>query len=106
MPLPKNRSRSVRKIFRRVPKRGTVVHYKRRKKGKKHHCAICKSSLQAVHSSSFLPSSQKAPNRKFGGQLCTKCASRVIVIRNRLKEGLIKLEEVEIKYLPYVRHGV
>ncbi|MEM4554723.1 MAG: hypothetical protein QXT25_02635 [Candidatus Anstonellaceae archaeon] len=103
MPVPKNRSRSVRKIFRRAPKKGVVIHYKRRKKGKKHHCAICSRVLQAVCSDPSLPPSSRAPNRKFGGQLCSACSSRVLVLRNRLKEGAIKLEEIEVRLLPYVK---
>ncbi|MCX8175062.1 MAG: hypothetical protein N3E51_02565 [Candidatus Micrarchaeota archaeon] len=96
MPLPKNRSSSVRKIAVRTPKGGHAMHYKRRRKGKKHSCAVCKARLPGV-------ADRKAPNRRFGGRLCTSCSSRAIIIAQRIKEGGMKLSEVDILLLPYVK---
>ena len=103
MPLPKNRSTSVRKIHVRTPKGGSTIHYKRRVKGKSHSCALCGAYLQAVSSSRKLPGSAHSPNRKYGGNLCSSCASRVLVTRSRLKEGALKLEDVEVRMLRFVR---
>ena len=103
MPVPKNRSTSVRKIHRRTPKGGHAIHYARRVKGKSHSCALCGSRLQAVSSSTKLPGSAHAPNRKFGGNLCSGCSSRVLVARSRLKEGALQLSDVEVRMLRYVK---
>ena len=103
MPLPRNRSTSVRKVFRRTPRGGSAIHYSRRPKGKFHTCPLCGSRLQAVSSSRKLPGSARAPNRMYGGNLCSACASRVLVLRNRLKEGAIQLPEVEVRMLRFVR---
>ena len=103
MPAPKNRSTSVRKIHRRTPKGGHAIHYKRRVKGNFHACALCGSRLQAVSSSTKLAGSAHSPNRKFGGALCSACASRVLVARSRLKEGALQLPDVEVRMLKYVK---
>jgi len=103
MPVPKNRSTSVRKIHKRTPKGGKTIPYVRRKKGKFHSCPLCGSRLQAVCSSRKLPGSAHAPNRKFGGSLCSGCASRVLVLRSRLKEGSIQLSDVEVRMLKFVK---
>ena len=96
MPLPKNRSTSVRKIHVRVPKRGTVIHYRRRIKGLKHACALCGGALQSV-------SARKRPNRAYGGNLCTVCASRVLITKSRLAGGSIQLSDVDVTMLKYVK---
>ncbi len=103
MPVPKNRSTSVRKVHKRTPRSGKTIHYVRRVKGKRHSCPLCGSRLQAVSSSRKLPGSAHAPNRKFGGNLCSGCSSRVLVLRSRVKEGAIKLSEVDVTLLKYVR---
>ena len=103
MPLPKNRSNSVRKIFVRTPKRGAVVHYKRREKGNAHSCSLCGCVLQAVASKQWMHKGAKTPNRKFGGALCSACASRVLVAASRVREGTLQQSEIGITALPYVK---
>ena len=103
MPLPKNRSTSVRKVPKRTPRGGSTIHYVRRVKGNKHACGICGTLLQSVSSRQGLAASQRTPNRKFGGSLCTGCTSRVIAVSSRVKEGTLKMEEVDILILPYVK---
>jgi ribosomal protein L34E len=96
MPLPKNRSTSVRRIHVRVPKRGSVIHYRRRIKGKKHACAICGGALQSV-------AARKTPNRPYGGHLCTSCTSRVLAIKSRLAGGSMQPSEIDVRMLKYVK---
>ena len=103
MPLPRNRSTSVRKVARRTPRGGRTIHYSRRPKGKIHSCPLCGSRLQAVSSGRKLASSARAPNRKFGGLLCSACASRVLVVKSRLKDGAIQLPDVEVRMLRFVK---
>ena len=103
MPLPKNRSNSVRKVFVRTPKKGTVAHYSRRTKGNNHSCAITGVRLQAVSSVQGLHKGAKRPNRKFGGNLSSAASSRVITLASRVKEGALSLDEVDINLLPYVK---
>ena len=102
MPVPKNRSGSVRRIYKRIPT-GKTIHYKRVEKGKKHHCAISGAVLQGVSAKQSTAKSVKTPNRKFGGALSSEISSRLIRIANRVKEGEMELSEVEIRYLPYVK---
>ncbi len=106
MPLPKNRSTSVRKVHVRTPKGGNAIHYIRREKGGRHSCGICGTLLQAVSSKQKLSSSERTPNRKFGGNLCTGCTSRLLVVSSRVSEGALKMEEVDITLLPYVKRLV
>lgn len=103
MPLPKNRSSSVRRIKRKLPSGKMAIRFRRRAKGKDHSCATCHGKLQATHSSSKLKPSLRSPNRKFGGMLCGKCARRVIICQARIDSGAATLDSVEVKFLPFVR---
>ncbi|MFA6214423.1 MAG: 50S ribosomal protein L34e [Candidatus Micrarchaeia archaeon] len=103
MPLPKNRSTSMRKIHVRTPKRGHTIHYKRRVKGNVHSCGITGERLQGVHSRQGKAASNKVPNRKFGGNLSSSVSSRVIKFATRVKEGSMKLEDVDVRLLSHVK---
>ena len=103
MPLPKNRSNSVRKIHVRVPKRGHTIHYKRRVKGNAHADAITGTRLQGVNSKQGKAASNKVPNRKFGGNLSSATSSRVIKFASRVKEGTMTLDEVDVTLLSHVK---
>jgi len=94
MTLPKNRSTSVRKIYKKLPKGRHTIHYKRRVKGKKHKDPI---------SGQILSKSQKRPNRKFGGTLSSKASSEVLKIVSRIKQKIMTPDQVDIKLLPYVK---
>ncbi|MEM4366614.1 MAG: hypothetical protein QW035_00580 [Candidatus Anstonellales archaeon] len=82
MPRPKDRSTSIRKLFRKTAK-GTKEVYKRRAKKQRHSCAVCGAE-------------SKKTSRKFSQVLCHACAERVLVIRARLKEGYMKASDVPI----------
>jgi large subunit ribosomal protein L34e len=99
MPLPKNRSNSVRKVHVKTPK-GNTIHYSRKRTGHRHSCVLTGNPLQAVSS---VRSNGTKPNRKFGGSLSSAAASRIIVIASRVKEGAMKLDEVDLTMLPYVK---
>ena len=103
MPLPKNRSTSVRKIHVRVPKKGHTIHYKRRVKGNTHTDAITGERLQGVNSKQGKAASNKVPNRKFGGNLSSETSSRVIKFATRIKEGTMTLDEVDVRLLSHVK---
>ncbi|MBS3068864.1 50S ribosomal protein L34e [Candidatus Micrarchaeota archaeon] len=102
MASPKNRSNSVRKVKRRTPQ-GTTTIYKRRVKGKKHSCAVCKGKLHATHSLPSLAKSSRHPSRIYGGNLCHLCAKKAIIFSQRIKDGSMQQTEVEILLLPYVK---
>ncbi len=105
MPLPRNRSRSKRKIFKRTTS-GTKVVYKRRVKGKVHRCAVCHSVLPGTHSLPGMSKSQKRPERLFGGHLCHTCTRKVVLYATRVNTGLITMDDVDIKYRKYVQEMV
>ncbi|MCD6549661.1 50S ribosomal protein L34e [Candidatus Micrarchaeota archaeon] len=106
MPLPRNRSRSKRRIFKRTPGGRTTIHYKRREKGKVHYCAICHAKLQGTHSLRGMSKSEKRPERLFGGHLCHACTEKVVKYAGRLKEGIIAMDDIEIRYRDYVKQLV
>ena len=103
MPKPRDRSRSKRKVFVRVPSGKTKIRYLRKKKADKHYCAVCKNILQATHSKAKLSKTQKRPERLFGGHLCHKCTDKVITYAARLKEGIIAIDDIEIRYRSHVK---
>jgi len=79
MPTPQQRSRSLRRIYRRLPSGKTAIHYER-KKNKGAVCAICKKPLRGVKTDDLFKYSktEKRPERVFGGYLCHKCLELLI----------------------------
>ncbi len=86
MPRPSRRSRTLRRVFRRITKGVKLVYEKR--KPKSAHCSNCGAVLKGVprerpYKMKNMPKSQKRPQRMFGGNLCSKCSRREIIKRNR-----------------------
>ena len=84
MPRPSLRSRTLRRIKKRIPGGASVIHYLKRNPSPA-RCAVCKRPLHGVASKRAaqmkrLAKSKKVPSRIFGGNLCPSCA------RERLKE--------------------
>ncbi len=89
MPAPNKRSRSWRKVYRKVPGGKTVIHYKR-KKPSKAKCGRCKAILKGVprerpHKMMTMSKTEKRPERPYGGVLCSKCMRLVFVEKARKK---------------------
>ena len=77
MPRPALRSRSLKKIRKRLPGGASIIHYIR-KRPKRAACAKCKKPLHGVSSGltskvRSLAKSKKRPTRPYGGKLCSKC---------------------------------
>ena len=86
MPRPSRRSRTLRRVFRKITKGVKLVYEK--SKPEKAHCGSCGAVLKGVprerpYKMKTMPKSQKRPERMFGGNLCSKCARREIIKRNR-----------------------
>ena len=87
MPEPYKRSRTLRRVYVKIPS-GTVIHYKKRKPGKA-KCGNCGSLLRGVprerpHKMEKLPKTKKRPERPYGGNMCSKCTRQFIVDKARL----------------------
>ncbi len=80
MPKPALRSRSLRRIYVKLPGGNTGIHYER-KKNDAAKCAICKKPLHGVKTNSLhkFSKTEKRPQRPFGGVLCHSCLSKIIV---------------------------
>jgi large subunit ribosomal protein L34e len=84
MPAPRQKSRSLRRVFVKTPGGKTVLHYRKRKPGKA-KCGSCGTILKGVprerpFKMENMAKSKKRPERPFGGVLCSKC------MRNLIKE--------------------
>ena len=71
------RSRSLRKIYTKVPGGATVIHRKRRKH-KSARCGSCGAVLKGMpherpSKMRNLAKTKKRPQRPFGGVLCSRC---------------------------------
>ena len=97
----KTRSTSARLVKRRVPSGESREYYYHRKGKGGASCAICKCALQAVQRKGA--KSSKRPERIFGGMLCPKCQSVVVVEATRIKDKAKTLEDVDIIYRSYVQ---
>jgi large subunit ribosomal protein L34e len=77
MPARRLRSRSFRRVFRKVPGGRTSLHYKQRKP-KSAHCADCRAVLKGTirerpYKMRAIAKTKKRPQRPFGGMLCSRC---------------------------------
>ena len=87
MPRPSLRSRSFRRIKKKIPGGASIIHYIKRNPSKA-KCSNCKKELHGV--SSLRPSgmknlskSQKTVSRIFGGKLCASCTKETVKARAR-----------------------
>ena len=82
MPAPRHRSRTFRRVFKKVANR-VSLHYRRRKPSQA-KCSNCKTQLPGIPRAlpfkmANLPKTKKRPQRPFGGNLCTKCTRSLII---------------------------
>ncbi|MDP3765076.1 MAG: 50S ribosomal protein L34e [Nanoarchaeota archaeon] len=87
MPAPRLRSRSLRKIFRKVSGGRTSVHYKKRKP-KAARCGNCNAVLKGVRRElpfkmRSMAKTKKRPERPYGGVLCSRCMRKMIIDKVR-----------------------
>ena len=85
MPAPRLRSRSLRRVFRKVPGGRVSLHYKKRKP-KSAKCGSCSAALKGVprelpYKMRSMAKTKKRPERPYGGVLCSKCM-RMKIIEN------------------------
>ena len=78
MPRPKFRSRSLRRIQKKMPGGKTKQIYVK-KKPKIHKCAECGAELKGIPrlnptKAKNIPKTKKRPERPYGSFLCNKCA--------------------------------
>ena len=88
MPRPALRSRSLRRILKKIPGGASIIHYTKRKPSVA-RCARCKKPLKGVarkRSSKFrrLARAVRRSSRPYGGNLCSAC-SREIIKETKLK---------------------
>ena len=100
MPKPRMRSGVMKRKRKRLAK-GVKEVYVKAKKGKQHRCAICKAPLAGVGKGKT--KSERKPSRKFGGTLCPSCTERVLRYAARVSAGEISLDDVELRYVEYVK---
>ena len=87
MPAPRLRSRSLRRVSRKVPGGRTKLHFKKRKH-KAARCGNCGSLLKGVPRGfpfrmRKMAKTKKRPERPFGGVLCSKCMRNEIINKMR-----------------------
>ncbi|MBW2991025.1 50S ribosomal protein L34e [Candidatus Woesearchaeota archaeon] len=89
MPRPRHRSRSLRRVQKKMPGGKTRQVYVK-KKTKTHKCAKCGIKLKGIPRLSAtkakkISKSKKRPERPYGGFLCNKCAREKLKKEARLK---------------------
>ena len=77
MPAGKHKSRSMRRVYTKLPGSKVVIHYKKRKPSKA-TCAVCGAALSGVprerpYKMQTMAKTKKRPSRPYGGVLCSKC---------------------------------
>ena len=87
MPSPRQRSRSLRKIFSKVPGGDTKIHFKKRKP-QSAKCSNCSAVLKGVprelpFKMRSMTKTKKRPERPYGGVLCSRCMRLEIINKAR-----------------------
>ncbi|MFQ5474547.1 MAG: 50S ribosomal protein L34e [Candidatus Nanoarchaeia archaeon] len=87
MSAPRLRSRTLRRVSKRIPGGRTVMHHVKRKPSKA-RCGNCGRELKAIPrklpaSLKNTPKTQKRPERPFGGVLCSACMRTKLVEKAR-----------------------
>ena len=87
MPAPRLRSRSLRKVFRKVSGGRVSLHYKK-KKPKAAKCGNCGALLKGIPREfpfrmRSMAKTKKRPERPFGGVLCSRCMRQSIIEKAR-----------------------
>ena len=87
MPAPRLRSRSLRKIFTKVPGGETNIHFKK-KKPKAAKCGNCGAVLKGIPREfpfrmKKMAKTKKRPERPYGGVLCSRCMRENIINKVR-----------------------
>jgi large subunit ribosomal protein L34e len=82
VPRPMYRSRSLRRVYVRLPGGETTIHYEKRRPGPA-RCAICGRPLNGVprlrpSELRRLPKTAKRPERMYGGVICPSCLAKLI----------------------------
>jgi len=82
----RHKSRTYRRIPKKTPGSRQITQYKKRKPGLP-KCAMCKTALKGTlrerKQGMKVAKSKKVPNRKYGGNLCSKCSRKAIVAEER-----------------------
>ncbi len=83
----KQKSRTLRRVFKKTPGGRTKVDYVLRKP-KKLRCCNCGRELHGIKRSrpvklSKTSKTQKRPERAFGGVMCSSCSRRAIINNSR-----------------------
>ncbi|MBT3395416.1 50S ribosomal protein L34e [archaeon] len=85
MPAGKHKSRTLRRVFVKSPGGNTKIQYRKRKTAKL-TCVECGKGLHGIPNlirSRFknLPKSKKKPQRPYGGNLCSACTRKKMLLK-------------------------
>ncbi len=89
MPTPKQRSRSLRKVFKKLPGGRLGVRYER-KRPRRAKCASCGKVLHGVpnvlpYELGKMSKTMRRPERIYGGTICGSCTRGILINKARNK---------------------
>ncbi len=103
MVAPQYRSRSKKRVSRRMPGGKTVLHYKQGKPDK-NHCGRCGKPMQGVPNANpskmrKMSRSERIPTRIYAGILCADCTESLMryITRSEAKFGYPEFSDMEIQ---------
>ena len=88
MPAGRHKSRTFRRIKKKLPGNRTVIHYEKRAH-KKAQCSSCGAVLPGVATGKptkmkNMPKTEKRPERPYAGILCSRC------MREKIRSTIIE----------------
>ncbi len=105
--MPNKSERRRHRAFRRTAKETRM--YTKEGKTSRVHCALCEKHLHGVpHGKTGAErkrtaKTHKGPSVVFGGILCAACRTRVVIEAVRVKTGMKKTEDLDLRLKPYVK---
>jgi len=95
-----------KKMYRKTPSGKTKVYFKKEKRKSCASCALCSKTLAGVSNERNLSKSEKRPSAMFAGVLCNECRTTVVEEAIKVKQGIKRLEDCEVRLRSYIEQSL
>ena len=95
-----------KKVYKKLPSGKTKIYFEGKKSKKKASCALCGRELAGVLDKRKLSRTKRKPSAIFAGVLCNECRSVAIEEAIKVKTGIKRLEDCEMRFRSYIERSL
>jgi len=95
-----------KKMYRKTPSGKAKIYFKKKKHSSCASCALCSKTLAGVSNERNLSKSEKRPSTMFAGVLCNECRTIVVEEAVKVKQGIKRLEDCEVRLRRYIEQSL